>query len=105
MPVNHWWIGTDHVLRLENLRDAVTGAAIDDATVTAVLRDAAGSAVEQAAGLTLAHRAGSSGQYVGTLPGAAALQENQAYTLEIVAVAGSLRRTWRVTRTARYAAS
>jgi hypothetical protein len=103
MPVNHWIIGTDHALLVEGLRDAVSGAAINDATITGSLRDAQGELVSGASAISFAYRAASSGDYVGTLSNAAALEENRPYTLQIIATAGSFQRTWRLTRTARHA--
>ena len=61
---------------------------INNATVTFVLKDSAGSAVSGASG-TLSYVTGTKGVYEGSLEDGVSLTENSTYYLEITATASS----------------
>ena len=90
------YIGNTMVLELSDddgalgLVDSLTGLPINDATVTATLKDAAGANIAgQTWPLTLAYVAASSGIYRGTLAPTLAVSDKQALTCVVDVTAGS----------------
>jgi hypothetical protein len=97
------YIGNDTVLELESLRNELTGAYLNDATVTVTLEDTDGVDV---AGdtwpVTMAHVASSDGLYRATLKYTLSLVEGRKYRAQITADAGAgLRAAWQVDCVAR----
>ena len=94
----HWWLSTDNLVRVDRLQDlANPGIFINDATVSGSLTDDGGVVA-----LTFTYVAGSNGRYHATLEDSALLTAGKRYTLEVVAVKGGVKGTWRITQTARY---
>lgn len=85
--VNYLSIGSDNVLRLKGLQDDVTGAYVATATVTASVKDKDDTPV--ASGIVCSFVTGSQGEYVGILPEATVLIENELYTVEVIADDGA----------------
>jgi len=88
----------DNLLQVKGLKDALTGALIDTATVTVTLKDLAGNAVAGAAWpLTLMAAGGGTGDYSVTIPDDIQVSAGDLYTAEIVADDGPGRRAvWKV---------
>jgi hypothetical protein len=84
------YLSNDNLLSVENLKNAATGVFINDATVTATLKDSLGVSVAgQTWPLSLVFVSSSNGVYRGTLEDDLSLNEGEAYTAEINADAGS----------------
>ena len=98
----HWWINSDVLVRA-TVWDEQVKVWLNDATVTAVLKDSNGNAVSGADSITFAYKSGSNGEYLGNVPDTASITDDDQYTLEILAVAnaGEPQGTTYVTRTAR----
>lgn len=62
------YITNTNVLTLTGLTNSVSGAAINNATVTVTIKDGAGSTLAGASGLTMDYVAASNGTYRATLP-------------------------------------
>jgi hypothetical protein len=93
-------IGSDNLVRLDALTNASTGAFVNSASVSFVLRDALGNIV---VGTTaMPYVTGSNGRYEGAIPAATALVENATYTLEITATASGLVLFRKVSAIAKY---
>lgn len=93
------YVGNDTVLEVKGLKNEVTGAFLNAATVTATLSDSASGAEVsgQSWPVTLAYVAGSDGDYRATLSYAMSLTANGRYTASITADAGAgLRAQWSV---------
>jgi len=89
----------DNVLVLDELTNAVTGAYINSATVTAQLKTATGTSV--GAPLTLAYVAASNGKYRSLIEEDVAVSAGVSYEYHIDADAGSdLKAHWEVPLTA-----
>lgn len=97
-----WWIDSDTLVQLTGLQNALTGAYIDDATVTAVLTDEDGNAVAGGEAITLAYVADSDGDYAGEVPHGLAMTEDARYVLTITASGAGYQMTWKLTRVAAY---
>jgi hypothetical protein len=71
--------------------EVVCGVYLNNATVTAALKDSAGSPITGASSISFDYKANSDGLYVGLLPKAAAalLTEGSQYTMTITAVAAT----------------
>jgi hypothetical protein len=94
-------IGNDQTLTLEGLQDEVTSNYINDATVTATVKDRAGNAVSgQSWPLTLDYVTASDGIYRGNLEDTLVLAPGVSYFVEISAVAGAGKGFWRFARKA-----
>lgn len=89
MSLTYFPTGSDITVLWSGLKDHVTGSFINDATVTGVLKDAAGSTVQS---ITFAYVAASDGNYRGTITAAANLVATYAYELTVTATAGSLQK-------------
>jgi hypothetical protein len=88
--MSNLYLSNDNLLSVENLKNAATSVYINDATVTATLKDKLGvNVVGQSWPLTLGFVASSNGVYRGTLEDGLSLTEGETYTAEINADAGS----------------
>ena len=85
MMQEYWWIDSDNLVKLTNLHDALTGNAINDATVSAVFKDAAGSTLAE---FDLTYVTDSNGDYAGEIPNDVGMAEGSSYTLTVTAVNG-----------------
>lgn len=95
----HIYIGNDNVLTMDGLKDVVTDAFLNAATVTAQLKTAEGADVGGA--LTLSYVAESRGRYRATIEDDLALIDQTAYQVHIDVDAGAdLRAHWEVPVTA-----
>ena len=84
------YIGNDMSLTVTGLKDEVSGDFINNATVTARLRDRAGNDITgQSWPATLTYVTGSNGIYRGTLEDGLDLDPNKVYRVEISVDAGS----------------
>jgi len=84
------YIGNDNLLTVDELKNAATGAYINDATVTATLTDADGTEVTgQTWPTTLAYIAASNGTYRGSLSNGLSLDRSKEYRLEVAANGGA----------------
>lgn len=77
-------IGSDNLVRLDALTNASSGAYVNNATVSFVLKDIKGTVIQNTT--TMSYVTASNGRYEGTVPAAAALTTNSYYTIEITAV-------------------
>lgn len=91
-----YYIGNDNIIELDGLKNDLTGAPLDAATVTVTLTDAHGAEVGgDTWPRTLAHVPGSRGLYRAILPHTLALAENQRATATVTVDAGDgLRAQW-----------
>ena len=87
-----YWQHNDNVLILDALKDYIADTYINDASVTATLKDTAGNAVTGATDLVMSYVAGSDGQYRATIPYDITCTCRRMYTVEITADGGSDRR-------------
>ena len=86
MNVQFLLIGNDLSLRVLGLKDADTGDYIDDASVSAIVRDVAGNPVTGAEWpVTLSHVGGSNGDYRGVLQNTMNLREGHTYFVDVTA--------------------
>jgi len=98
--MDYWWIGSDNVIWIKQLRDVVEPTTyINNATVTAVLKDEDGTEV---ASITLEYVSGSEGEYVGQIAASVSLTDGAQYTLTITIVGGGFTLTRQIVRTAAY---
>ena len=98
----HWWIDTDVAVRI-TVFDRIEKIWVNDAVVTAVLKDKDGDAVSGAGSITFDYTTGTNGEYVGNVPDTASITDGEQYTLEITSVdaSGAPQELTHVTRTAR----
>ena len=90
------YIANDNVLVLDGLKDIVSDAYVNSATVTAQLKTTTGTDV--GGPLALGYVPGSSGRYRATLEEDLPLEDQTAYEVHIDADAGSdLKAHWEVT--------
>lgn len=102
---NEFWALSSHILIKHTVRNESTGAYINDATVTAALKDSAGATVSGAGSLTGTYLSGSNGEYHITIANTITLTDGAQYTLEITTVGDSLTKIDKITRIARSAAA
>ncbi len=78
-------IGSDNLVRLDQLQSASTGLYINAATVSFVLKDSTGAVIQNST--TMAYIAASNGRYEGTIPASVTntLTQNSLYSIEITA--------------------
>jgi len=76
----------DNLIEVDELKDEVAGTFLNAATVTAVLKDAAGATIGSS--ITLAFVSGSDGKYQGNIPDNLAVSLGDRITAEITADAG-----------------
>ncbi len=96
-----WSIGSNNLV-VHTVRDAATAVYLDDATVTAVLKDSTGAVVSGAGSLTGAYQASTNGEYHIVIPDSLSLTEGDQYTLEITTVSGALTKIDKRTLVAKY---
>lgn len=78
------FVGNDMELKVDGLRNASTGSAINNATVTASVTDSTGTTVGgMSFPLTLNYVSGSDGDYSGTLEDTTSLVAGSVYTVTI----------------------
>jgi hypothetical protein len=82
-------INSDNLVRLDNLTNASSGAAINNATVTFTLKDSTGAVFGGLLNIAMPYVAASSGRYEGVIPNNAALVLNSFYTIEVTAVSAA----------------
>ncbi|GIW79440.1 MAG: hypothetical protein KatS3mg105_1247 [Gemmatales bacterium] len=87
MSVEVLAIGSDNLVRLDNLKNASTDAYVNTATVNFVLKDADGNVV--VGSTPMPYVSASNGRYEGTIDDTVPLAENGLYTIEITATDGS----------------
>jgi hypothetical protein len=98
-----WWINTDTAIIVDELQRVLTGAYVNDATVTAKLMlESTEVVVTGAEAIDCAYVAASDGKYVGTLPNTLALTAETRYILELTIVGPSYKLVERLAREARY---
>jgi hypothetical protein len=100
-----WFIGSDQLLEVAGLKDPVTGAYVNTATVRATMYEPDGVTVVQGQTwpLTLSYVAASDGDYNGILEDGRDLKDGRLYWIELTADAGGdLIKKWRWSDTARY---
>ena len=86
------YIGNDHVIAVDGLRNADTGDYINTATVTATLKvSTTGEIIDGP--IALSYQIGSNGNYRGTLPHDTPLELGVEYTMQYDAV-GTLSARW-----------
>jgi hypothetical protein len=84
------YLNNDNLLSVAGLKNASSGSFMNDATVTATLKDSASAVVTgQTFPLTLAYMAGTDGNYQATLQDTLNITENTIYTAEITATSSS----------------
>ena len=98
-------IGSDNLVRLDQLTNASTGAYINNATVTFTLKDSSGNIILSAQPMN--YVAASNGRYEGTIPNAntSTMSVNSTWTVEITAQSGSLVLFRRLSCIAKYRAA
>lgn len=94
--VKMFWVDNNMILEVADLKNKLTGAFLNAATVTATLRDAAGATIGgQSWPLTLAYVASSNGVYRATLPYDLQIEVRDRLTATIsVNAGGGLRARW-----------
>jgi hypothetical protein len=80
--------GNDQHLQVSGLADGLTAAWVNDAVVTATLKDSASAVVTGINALSLSYIAASNGNYRGAIPDTFNPAEGYDYTLEITATQG-----------------
>jgi hypothetical protein len=94
-------IDNDNVLEVNGLRNAVTDAFINNATISATLKDIAGVAIAgQTWPLTLPYVTDSEGCYRALLANTLAVSNGKPYTLQITAAGSGLKASYSVIITA-----
>jgi hypothetical protein len=85
-------IGSDNMVRLDQLTNASTAAYVNSATVTFTLKDATGAVYNGQSGVSMPYIAASNGRYEGTIPNGTTslMSPNQLFTVEITATSGSI---------------
>jgi hypothetical protein len=81
-------ISSDNLVRLDSLTNTSSGAFINNATVTFVLKNSSGTVIVNTT--TMNYVAASNGRYEGTIPNSTSLTQNSQYSIEITAVGGGL---------------
>lgn len=99
---NYLYIDTDDCIRLSGLKDVVTDAYVNDATVTATVYDSDGIAVSGAEDLSIPYIADSNGNYAGQVPNTVTITKDAEYEVEVTAVKGDFKTTYRFNATGAY---
>lgn len=82
-----WYKNSDNIVRLDNQYDTYTAAYLNSATVTATLKDLAGTEVTGVSWpVTLTYVSASNGQYIAVVDKTAAVTVGLSYRLEITLV-------------------
>jgi hypothetical protein len=79
-------IGSDNLVCLDTLTNASSGAYVNNATVSYVLKDSTGAIIINTTSMPYVNA--SNGRYEGTIPYTTALTLNAYYTIEVTAVGG-----------------
>lgn len=95
-------IGSDNLVRLDALTNASSGALVNNAAVSFVLKDSTGAIILNSTPMSFV----SNGRYEGTLPAATSgnLGLNNLYTIEITATASGITLFRRLSCIAKYRA-
>ncbi len=102
------YIGSDSSIEIDALKDPITAAFVNDATGTAELKNPAGDVVTNGGSITLSYIASSEGDYRGTLPDNAAINDGSSsgdgpdYWLEVLAESTGRTKFWRFKCRAKY---
>lgn len=104
------YIGEDNVVfwgdpdtLKDGLYDRVSGAFINDATMTFTLKNSAGSAVSGASAVSMTYVSGTNGVYEGVLEDGVSLTDGSTYYLEVTATCSNDRIGFRrITYVAKY---
>jgi hypothetical protein len=98
-------IGSDNLVRLEQLANASTGAYINNATVSFALKDSNSNVILSSQ--SMPYVASSNGRYEGTIPNAntSTMAVNSLWTVEITALSGALVLFRRLSCIAKYRAA
>jgi hypothetical protein len=98
-------IGSDNLVRLDQLTNASTGAYINNATVNFALKDSNGNLI--LSGQPMSYVASSNGRYEGTIPNGntSTMAVNSLWTVEITASSGALILFRRLSCIAKYRAA
>ena len=100
------YISNDTQIDVTGLQNASDSSYLNSATVTATLKDSAGSEVSGVSWpLTLSYVASSDGNYSGTIDKAISVSDGVSYFLEITAAEGGLDAFWRIRLVAQYRAA
>jgi hypothetical protein len=95
------YIESDNLITVSDLTNVLTGATIENATITATLFDADGEAVTGAEDISVPWVASAS-KYAGEIPDTVELDEHEQYTLQVVIESGLTKLTMRVPVAARW---
>ena len=97
------YLSNDNLLSVANLRNSSSGSFMNDATVTATLKDTGGTNVSgQTFPVTLSYIAESDGNYQTTLENTLVMTEDTTYITTITATSSSgLYAEWEMTLTAK----
>lgn len=96
------WLDTDNLIHVESLKNMVTGAYINDATITATLYDSDDVAVTGASSISVAYVASSLGEYAGVFADTISLTEGDEYDAEITIIGDTFQTKYRLPLTAAY---
>ena len=98
------YLDNDNNAWIEGLKNAVSGAFVNDATCVIVeVLDAAGAQVSNTANISMTYKTASDGEYYGKLPYTVSLTEDEEYTVRVRATDGNGNRAeWRRKVRARY---
>jgi len=94
-------LNSDNTVQLTDLKDNLTGQAVNDATVSGSLLDLGGHLL---ASFTMSYVGGSSGEYIGFIPVAIAstLSDGEAYLIRVVVESSGATQTFSQTDMATY---
>lgn len=97
MTLNILYVGNDMIMELDGLKNAVTNAFVNNATVNVTLTDSSG---EQVTGetwpLTMSYVTSSDGTYRATLQDTLPLVKNKRYKATVNAEAAGLKGNWEI---------
>jgi hypothetical protein len=95
--LNILYLGNDMILELDALKNAVTDAFINNATVSVTLTDSAGEDVTgETWPLTMSYVAASDGKYRAVLQDTLPLIKNKRYKATVNAVGSGLKGNWEI---------
>ena len=97
-----WWIDSDTLVEVQELKNAVTSAYINNAVVTGSLTDADGEPVAGAQDIAFSYVAASDGRYVAEVPHGLTLVEDAEYVLTITATGAGFQLVVKVARAAAF---
>jgi uncharacterized NAD-dependent epimerase/dehydratase family protein len=83
------YVNATNLVRWDKMKNRATGAYVNDATVTATLRDADLEIVSGASSVSMPYVALSNGRYQGNLPSTLVLAEGANYFLDVRATSGT----------------